>query len=101
MEQIIHVHAHQCISSILIIVIVLYKCIESIAIFTGSRQVAAAIALNLAVFSHILNHTLTRLQTAFYEAENPAFTSKELDEPSLGAESSNYTSGHTQLSGRY
>ena len=79
----------------------LYNCIESIAIFTGSKQVAAAIALNLAVFSHILNHTLTRLQTAFYEAENPAFTTKELDEPGLGVESSNYTACHTQLSGRY
>jgi len=33
--------------------------------------VAAAIALNLAVFSHILNHTLTRLQTAFYRVVNP------------------------------
>ena len=79
----------------------LYNCIESIVIFTGSKQVAAAIALNLAVFSHILNHTLTRLQTAFYEAENPAFTTKERDEPGLGAESSNFTACHTQLSGRY
>ncbi|XP_067932030.1 nonsense-mediated mRNA decay factor SMG5-like [Watersipora subatra] len=44
--------------------------------YQGSKQVAAAIALNLAVFSHILNHTLTRLQTTFYEAKNPAFSTK-------------------------
>jgi len=43
---------------------------------SGCKQVAAAIALNLAVFSHILKHTLTRLQTSFYEAKNPSFPPK-------------------------
>ncbi|XP_013389352.1 protein SMG5 [Lingula anatina] len=39
--------------------------------FSGSKQVTAAIAFNLALFSHILNHAVIRLQTALYEAENP------------------------------
>ncbi|ESO94590.1 hypothetical protein LOTGIDRAFT_232390 [Lottia gigantea] len=37
----------------------------------GSRQVAAAIAFLLAIFSHILNHVVIRVQTALDEKENP------------------------------
>lgn len=37
----------------------------------GNKQVAAAIAFSLALFSHALNHAMMRLQTALYEVENP------------------------------
>lgn len=37
----------------------------------GSRQVTAATAFLLALFSHILNHVVIRLQGALYEKENP------------------------------
>ncbi|KAK3601212.1 hypothetical protein CHS0354_004412 [Potamilus streckersoni] len=37
----------------------------------GSRQVTAATAFLLALFSHILNHAVLRLQGALYEKENP------------------------------
>ena len=73
-------------------------------LLTGSKQVAAAIALNLAVFSHILNHTLTRLQTTFYEARNPAFSTKADTDHLIVSEhagAGDITSGHTHLSGIY
>jgi len=38
---------------------------------SGNKQVAAVIAFSLALFSHILNHVMMRLQTAIYELENP------------------------------
>lgn len=38
---------------------------------TGSKYVAAAVAFGLALFSHILNHVVIRLQSALYELENP------------------------------
>lgn len=37
----------------------------------GSKQVTAAIAFLLALFSHILNHVVIRLRNALYEKENP------------------------------
>jgi len=37
----------------------------------GSRKVTAATAFLLALFSHILNHVVIRLQGALYERENP------------------------------
>jgi len=39
--------------------------------FAGNQQVAAAIAFSLALFSHVLNHTIMRLQLALYELEHP------------------------------
>lgn len=66
-------------------------------IVIGSKQVAAAIALNLAVFSHILNHVLTRLQTALYEAKNPTWHGTEQEESSAPTEGANSIST-TQLS---
>jgi protein SMG5 len=36
-----------------------------------NKQVAAAIAFSLALFSHILNHVIMRLQSALYDLENP------------------------------
>ena len=39
----------------------------------------AATAFSLALFSHILNHVVIRLQSALYELENPR---KVLDVPS-------------------
>ena len=38
---------------------------------TGNKQVAAAVAFSLALFSHVLNHVVIRLQSALYEVENP------------------------------
>jgi len=38
---------------------------------TGSRQVTAATAFLLALYSHILNHVVMRLQSALDEKENP------------------------------
>lgn len=54
----------------------------------GNKQVAAAIAFSLALFSHALNHAMMRLQTALYELENPPrkFTSTTPDEVSSCAE---------------
>ena len=40
-------------------------------VISGSRQVTAATAFLLALFSHILNHVVIRLQGALYEKENP------------------------------
>ena len=37
----------------------------------ANKQVAAAIAFSLALFSHVLNHVMMRLQAALYELENP------------------------------
>lgn len=37
----------------------------------GSKQMTAAIAFSLALFSHILNHVVIRLQSALYELEHP------------------------------
>lgn len=37
----------------------------------GDKDVTAAIAFSLAFFSHMLNHTVMRLQAALYELENP------------------------------
>ena len=45
--------------------------IKKILVFAGSRQVTAATAFLLALFSHILNHVVIRLQGALYEKENP------------------------------
>ncbi|XP_050402435.1 nonsense-mediated mRNA decay factor SMG5 [Patella vulgata] len=52
---------------------VVVTCISSIHLLqqNGSRQVAAGIAYLLAIFSHILNHVVIRLQAAFYDKENP------------------------------
>ena len=36
-------------------------------LFPGNKQVTAAIAFSLALFSHILNHVVIRLQNALYE----------------------------------
>jgi len=33
--------------------------------------VTAAIAFSLALFSHLLNHVVIRVQTALYDLENP------------------------------
>ena len=38
---------------------------------SGNKKITAAIAFSLALFSHILNHVMIRLQTALYELENP------------------------------
>lgn len=38
---------------------------------TDSRLLAAAIAFSLALFSHIINHAVIRLQSALYELESP------------------------------
>jgi len=38
---------------------------------TANHHVAAAIAFSLALFSHVLNHTIMRLQSALYDLENP------------------------------
>ncbi|ELT89650.1 hypothetical protein CAPTEDRAFT_168258 [Capitella teleta] len=38
---------------------------------SGTAHVAAAVAFSLALFSHILNHVVIRLQAALYEIENP------------------------------
>ncbi|KAH3838145.1 hypothetical protein DPMN_111551 [Dreissena polymorpha] len=48
-------------------------CIATIHVLQqrGSRKVTAATAFLLALFSHILNHILIRLQGALYERENP------------------------------
>ncbi|KAL4227218.1 Protein smg5 [Mactra antiquata] len=48
-------------------------CIATIHILQkrGSRKVTAATAFLLALFSHILNHVVIRLQGALYEKENP------------------------------
>lgn len=48
-------------------------CIATIYILQkrGSRKVTAATAFLLALFSHILNHVVIRLQGALYEKENP------------------------------
>ena len=37
----------------------------------GDKLVTAAIAFSLALFSHVLNHVVIRLQSALYELENP------------------------------
>ncbi len=37
----------------------------------GNKQVTAAIAFSLALFSHLLNHVIIRLQSAHYELEHP------------------------------
>jgi len=37
----------------------------------GNEHVAAAIAFSLALFSHVLNHTIMRLQSALYDLEHP------------------------------
>jgi len=39
--------------------------------YAGNQQVAAAIAFSLALFSHVLNHTIMRLQSALYDVEHP------------------------------
>lgn len=39
-------------------------------LYAGSRQVTAAMAFLLALFSHILNHVVIRLQGALYDKEN-------------------------------
>jgi len=39
--------------------------------YAGNHQVAAAIAFSLALFSHVLNHTIMRLQSALYDLEHP------------------------------
>ena len=49
--------------------------------FVGNKKVTAAIAFSLALFSHVLNHVVIRLQSALYEAENPR---KHLDVENLG-----------------
>ena len=38
---------------------------------TSNKQVMASIAFSLALFSHVLNHVVIRLQSATYELENP------------------------------
>ncbi|XP_064619024.1 nonsense-mediated mRNA decay factor SMG5-like isoform X2 [Lineus longissimus] len=38
---------------------------------SGSKFITAAMAFSLALFSHVLNHVVNRVQTAIYEAENP------------------------------
>ena len=42
----------------------------SLLLCAGSRQVTAAMAFLLALFSHILNHVVIRLQGALYDKEN-------------------------------
>lgn len=44
----------------------------------------AAIAFSLALFSHVLNHVVIRLQAALYELENPH---KHLDADNMGTHS--------------
>ncbi|KAI0220253.1 Protein SMG5 [Lamellibrachia satsuma] len=39
---------------------------------TGNKRVTAAIAFSLALFSHVLNHVVMRLQSALCELENPS-----------------------------
>lgn len=54
----------------------------------GNKQVAAAIAFSLALFSHALNHVMMRLQAALYELENQTriFQSVTPDEVSSSAD---------------
>lgn len=47
------------------------ECCVCMSVCLGNKQVAAAIAFSLALFSHALNHAMMRLQTALYELENP------------------------------
>lgn len=53
-----------CYSIVLVIVLVVH-------LLTDSRLLAAAIAFSLALFSHIINHAVIRLQSALYELESP------------------------------
>lgn len=54
--------------------------------FVGSKQVTAAIAFLLALFSHILNHVVTRLRNALYEKENPNKLLHHEEEQATGRE---------------
>ncbi|XP_035658908.1 protein SMG5-like isoform X1 [Branchiostoma floridae] len=54
-------------------VIMCLMAIHSLQI-SSSPQMSAAVAFTLALSSHLLNHTNTRLQTALYEAEHPQAT---------------------------
>lgn len=56
--------------------------------FIGSKQVTAAIAFLLALFSHILNHVVTRLRNALYEKENPNKLLHHEEEQATGREAS-------------
>ena len=58
----------------------------------GNKKVTAAIAFSLALFSHVLNHVVIRLQSALYEIENPR---KHLDADNLGNEIYSVMSTHT------
>lgn len=55
--------------------------------FVGSKQVTAAIAFLLALFSHILNHVVIRLRNALYEKENPNKLLHHEEEQATGKES--------------
>ena len=49
-----------------------HKDVNNICFSTsGSKKVTAVTAFLLALFSHILNHVVIRLQAALYEKENP------------------------------
>ena len=52
---------------------------------SGDKKVTAAIAFSLALFSHVLNHVVIRLQSALYEIENPR---KHLDADNMGKKDS-------------
>lgn len=54
--------------------------------FVGSKQVTAAIAFLLALFSHILNHVVIRLRNALYEKENPNKLLHHEEEQATGKE---------------
>ena len=48
---------------------------------SGGQYMVAATAFSLALFSHILNHVVIRLQSNLYELENPR---KSIEVPSEG-----------------
>ena len=56
------------------ITIVLRKSVvlTQVCCVTGNKRVTAAIAFSLALFSHVLNHVVMRLQATLCELENPS-----------------------------
>ena len=56
----------------------------------GSKQVTAAIAFLLALFSHILNHVVIRLHNALYEKENPNKLLHHQQEEATGTKHKHY-----------
>lgn len=53
------------------IVVLICPMLSVNCLLAGTSYVAAAVAFSLALFSHVLNHVVIRLQSALYELENP------------------------------